>query len=79
MISKIIKNNIKYFDNQNLEQLKLETEKLKLMVGFNGTDAGALLTELLATNKLLLEKITGLERSVQELKTGSHSPAPTAK
>ena len=67
MISKIIKNNLKYFDGQNLEQLKLETEKLKLMVGFNGTDAGALLTELLATNKLLLDKIAGLERSVQEL------------
>ena len=67
MILKIIKNNLKYFDGQNLEQLKLETEKLKLMVGFNGSDAGALLTELLTTNKLLLDKITGLERSVQAL------------
>jgi hypothetical protein len=79
MILKIIKNNLKYFDGQNIEQLKLETEKLKLMVGFNGTDAGALLTELLATNKLLLDKITGLERSVQELKTNGSSTVPVLK
>lgn len=78
MITNIIKNNSKYFDGNSIEQLKLENEKLQLMTNLNGTDVSVFITELLAMNKAILEKVTGLERSVSEL-SDKISPKPQSK
>jgi hypothetical protein len=74
MITNIVKNNSKYFDGNSIEQLKLENEKLQL----NGTNVSVFIAELLAMNKAILEKVTGLERSVSEL-SDKISPKPPTK
>jgi hypothetical protein len=78
MITNIIKNNCKYFDGNSIEQLKLENEKLQLMTNLNGTNVSVFIAELLAMNKAILEKVTGLERSVSEL-SDKISPKPPTK
>ena len=67
MVSNIIKNNLKYFDGNSIEQLKLENEKLQLMTDLNGTTVNVFFTELVAMNKLVLGRLSDLERSVAEL------------
>ena len=73
MVSNIIKNNLKYFDGNSIEQLKLENEKLQLLTDLNGTNVSVFFTELLAMNKAILEKVTGLERFISE-QSISHKP-----
>ena len=77
MITNIINNNIKYFDdistkqleleNENLKlttkQMELENEKLKLMTNVNGTEARSFFIEMSDMIKLLLEKVTRLEQA----------------
>jgi len=78
MITNIVKNNSKYFDGNSIEQLKLENEKLQLMTDLNGTNVSVFIAELLTMNKAILEKVTGLERSVSEL-SDKISPKPQTK
>jgi hypothetical protein len=79
MITNIVKNNSKYFDGNSIEQLKLENEKLQLMTDLNGTNISVFIAELLTMNKAILEKVTGLERSVSELSEQLISPKPPTK
>ena len=75
-LTNIIKNNVKYFDGNSIEQLRLENEKLKLMTEYNGTSTNAFLTEIVEMNKLLLNKVNGLERTIAEISTGlNRTPA----
>ena len=77
-LTNIIKNNVKYFDGSSIEQLRLENENLKLMTEYNGTSTNAFLTELVEMNKLLLNKVNGLERTIYELSTSiNRVPAKT--
>lgn len=77
MVSNIIKNNLKYFDGNSIEQLKLENEKLQLMTDLNGTNVSVFFTELLAMNKAILEKVTGLERFISEQSISQKPPTKT--
>jgi hypothetical protein len=78
MLTNIIKNNVKYFDGSSIEQLRLENENLKLMTEYNGTSTNAFLTELVEMNKLLLNKVNGLERTIAELSSSiNRVPAKT--
>lgn len=75
-LTNIIKNNVKYFDGNSIEQLRLENEKLKLMTEYNGTSTNAFLTEIVEMNKLLLNKVNGLERTITEISIGlNRTPA----
>ena len=77
-LTNIIKNNVKYFDGSSIEQLRLENENLKLMTEYNGTSTNAFLTELVEMNKLLLNKVNGLERTIAELSSSiNRVPAKT--
>lgn len=77
-LTNIIKNNVKYFDGSSIEQLRLENENLKLMTEYNGTSTNAFLTELVEMNKLLLNKVNGLERTISELSSSiNRVPAKT--
>jgi len=78
MLTNIIKNNVKYFDGSSIEQLRLENENLKLMTEYNGTSTNAFLTELVDMNKLLLNNVNGLERTIAELSSSiNRVPAKT--
>ena len=77
MITNIVKNNLKYFDGNSIEQLKLENEKLQLMTDLNGTNVSVFFTELLAMNKAILEKVTGLERFISEQSISQKPPTKT--
>ena len=77
MITNIVKNNSKYFDGNSIEQLKLENEKLQLMTDLNGTNVSVFFTELLAMNKAILEKVTGLERFISEQSISQKPPTKT--
>jgi hypothetical protein len=77
MITDIINNNLKYFDDISTKQLELENEKLKmttkqmelenekikLMTNINRTEESPLLMEMSEIIKLLLEKVTRLEQA----------------
>jgi hypothetical protein len=71
MLLNIIKTNIKTFNEYNnnteIEKLKLECEKLKLLNELNSTNKNNFIDELINTNKLLLNKMEQLERSNKEI------------
>ena len=71
MLLNIIKTNIKTFNEYNnnteIEKLKLECEKLKLLNELNSTNKNNFIDELINTNKLLLNKMDQLERSNKEI------------
>jgi hypothetical protein len=77
MITNIVKNNSKYFDGNSIEQLKLENEKLQLLTDLNGTNVSVFIAELLAINKTILEKVTGLERFISEQSISQKPPTKT--
>ena len=68
MLLNIIKNNIKNFNDNDVEKLKLECEKLKLLntVSENNIQSN-FIQEIINTNKILLNKIDNLEKSNKEI------------
>jgi len=71
MLLNIIKTNVKTFNeynnNSEIEKLKLECEKLKLLNELNSTNKNNFIDEIINTNKLLLNKMDQLEKSNKEI------------
>lgn len=65
----IIKQNIKYFndDYHDLEKIKLENKQLQIMQTFNKNDFKNFFTTILDNNKLLNDKIDNLEKMIKDL------------
>ena len=75
-VSNIIKHNLKYFDGNSIEQLELETEKLKLMTNLNKTEVSPFFVDLADMVKLLLDKVTNLEQTIAKLNQTPAPPSP---
>ena len=68
ILSNIINNNIKYFNNNDTNQLELEIEKLKIMMEMKNTNNdNVLIHELIKNVKHMSTKIDNLEKSNKEL------------
>lgn len=67
-LSNIINNNLKYFNNNDTNQLELEIEKLKIMMEMKATNNdNVLIHELIKSVKHMSSKIDNLEKSNKEL------------
>ena len=67
-LSNIINNNLKYFNNNDTNQLELEIEKLKIMMEMKATNNdNVLINELIKSVKHMSTKIDNLEKSNKEL------------
>ncbi len=74
----IVNSNIKYFNNNDTNQLELEIERLKLMIEMKNTNNdNPLIQELIKTVNKLSIKIDILEASNQELINKSNPPKLT--
>lgn len=68
ILSNIINNNLKYFNNNDTNQLELEIEKLKIMIDMKNTNNdNVLIHELIKSVKHMSTKIDNLEKSNKEL------------